>query len=104
MIQALFPVWLDAGHEIRVCEGPPAAGVQADLAFLHVDASRVPDEYVDALRRFKIAWSWGGPVSLAVPYELAGIRERQQGRVLRLAIGLEDPQDLMDDLAQAWVR
>jgi cystathionine beta-lyase len=47
---------------------------------------------------------WGGPVSLAVPYELAGIRERQQGRVLRLAIGLEDPQDLMDDLAQAWVR
>jgi len=24
--------------------------------------------------------------------------------VLRLAIGLEDPQDLMDDLAQAWVR
>ncbi|HWT15326.1 MAG TPA: hypothetical protein VN581_06035 [Patescibacteria group bacterium] len=54
MIQSLFPFWLDAGHEIRVIEGPPAAGVQADLAFLHVDASCVPAEYVDAVRRFPV--------------------------------------------------
>lgn len=60
MIQALFPLWLDAGHEIRVCEGPPAAGVQADLAFLHVDASCVPDEYVDALRRFPVVVNGNG--------------------------------------------
>jgi hypothetical protein len=27
--------------------------------------------FVDALRLFKIGYSWGGPVSLAVPYDLA---------------------------------
>ena len=69
-------------------EGTPAARVEA---------------VVDALKVFRIGWSWGGPVSLAVPYELSHIRSapRRQGCVLRLAIGLEEPELLIDDLRQA---
>ena len=59
---------------------------------------------VDALRVFRLAWSWGGPVSLAVPYELTHLRSlrRREETVLRLAIGLEEPEVLMADLAQAF--
>jgi cystathionine beta-lyase len=58
--------------------------------------------FVDALRRFRIGYSWGGPVSLAVPYEYpprAGLP--QGGHLVRLAIGLEDTEDLRADLEQA---
>ena len=102
--QVLHPALPDSpGHAFwrQTCRA--AAGLLSLHLAEAVSAAQLAAR-VDALRRFKIAWSWGGPVSLAVPYELAGIRERQQGRVLRLAIGLEDPQDLMDDLAQAWAR
>ena len=102
--QVLHPALPDSpGHAFWRQSCRAAAGLLSLRLAEAVSAAQLAAR-VDALRRFKIAWSWGGPVSLAVPYELAGIRERQQGRVLRLAIGLEDPQDLMDDLAQAWVR
>ena len=32
------------------------------------------DAFVDALRLFRIGWSWGGPVSLAVPYQPKAMR------------------------------
>ncbi|WP_374436404.1 PLP-dependent transferase [Inhella sp.] len=59
---------------------------------------------VDALRLFRLAWSWGGPVSLAVPYDLTQLRSvnRSEETVLRLAIGLEEPEVLIADLAQAF--
>ena len=63
------------------------------------------DAFVDALRLFKIGYSWGGPVSLAVPYDVQLMRPSSHwphaGGLVRLAIGLEDPQDLIDDLARA---
>ena len=43
-------------------------------------AARV-DAFVDALKLFRIGWSWGGPISLAVPYEAATIRERTRATV-----------------------
>ncbi|MGH6646655.1 PLP-dependent transferase [Aquabacterium sp.] len=65
---------------------------------------RQVDAFIDALNLFKIGYSWGGPVSLAVPYQLSSMRAAgtaPQGTLVRLAIGLEDPQDLVDDLEQA---
>jgi cystathionine beta-lyase len=62
------------------------------------------DAFIDALTLFKIGYSWGGPVSLAVPYHLPHMRSLghvPQGTLVRLAIGLEDPHDLIADLAQA---
>lgn len=64
------------------------------------------DRFCNALRLFKLGFSWAGPVSLAVPYELKSMRryappELLQGGFVRLAIGLESAEDLITDLAQA---
>jgi cystathionine beta-lyase len=63
--------------------------------------------FVDALQRFKIGWSWGGPVSLAVPYQARFMRQLPQpydGVLVRLCIGLESVDDLITDLSQAMAR
>ena len=64
------------------------------------------DAFCDALQLFRIGWSWGGPISLVVPYKLASMRTRwpdhiSRGTVVRFAIGLESVVDLQADLAQA---
>jgi cystathionine beta-lyase len=79
----------------------------AGLVTVEVDPRFEPqrvDAFVDALRRFRIGWSWGGPVSLAVPYDAKAIRERAspyRGTLVRFCIGLEDTGDLIDDATQA---
>lgn len=65
------------------------------------------DAFCDALRRFKLGWSWAGPISLCAPYHVPGIRTLgwpHAGGLVRFAVGLEDPQDLQADLAQALPR
>jgi cystathionine beta-lyase len=61
------------------------------------------DRFVDALRLFRIGYSWAGPVSLVVPYDLAAMRQPApySGGLVRFSIGLEDVDDLKADLAQA---
>ena len=62
------------------------------------------ERFVDALKLFRIGYSWGGPVSLVVPYDLRAMRtlpHPHAGAVVRFSIGLEDPQDLVADLEQA---
>ena len=63
------------------------------------------DRLVESLELFGIGYSWGGFESLAVPAEPDPIRtasKRDYGSPLvRLHIGLEDPDDLIADLAQA---
>lgn len=54
---------------------------------------------VDALRLFGIGASWGGFESLALTYP-QGIRGWQGGPLVRLHVGLEDPADIIADLAQ----
>lgn len=67
------------------------------------------DSFCDALKLFKIGYSWGGPVSLVVPYELANMRDSwpthlEQGTLVRFSIGLEAAADLQADLVQALTR
>jgi cystathionine beta-lyase len=59
--------------------------------------------FVDALELFKIGYSWAGVTSLAVAYDLQAAPHRPDygARIVRLNIGLEDPEDLKADLAQA---
>lgn len=61
------------------------------------------DRFVDSLTLFKIGFSWGGANSLCVPYRVQKMRSNwtEQGQLVRLNIGLEDPQDLIADLEQA---
>ncbi len=66
----------------------------------------VPDSlletWLSALRIFAIGASWGGTRSLIAPMALKDDRSvtpwTDQGSVLRISIGLEDPDDLWSDL------
>lgn len=76
----------------------------AGLLTLEIDP-RVPsasvDAFVDRLAHFRIGWSWGGPVSLAVPYQARAMRKLAtpyEGVLVRLCIGLESVDDLLADL------
>jgi len=64
------------------------------------------DAFCDALRLFKIGYSWGGPISLVVPYHLPSMRTAptphlRPGTVVRFCVGLEAVEDLRADLVQA---
>lgn len=64
------------------------------------------EAFVDALKLFPIGSSWGGYESLLQPQNLKTCRSAvpwtQEGPCLRLQIGLEDPDDLIADLDQAF--
>jgi cystathionine beta-lyase len=67
------------------------------------------DAFVDALKLFKIGYSWAGPMSLAVPYDIRAMRPLTAARwtgggLVRLWIGLEAVADLIADLQQAFER
>jgi cystathionine beta-lyase len=58
--------------------------------------------FVDALRLFKIGYSWGGVTSLAMTYDLQSPKRPPYGsRLVRLYTGLETVEDLIADVEQA---
>jgi cystathionine beta-lyase len=62
------------------------------------------DAFCDALKLFKLGFSWGGPMSLVMPYDTAAIRGpgwKHKGRLVRFSVGLEAVEDLRADLEQA---
>jgi cystathionine beta-lyase len=64
------------------------------------------DAFCDALRLFKLGYSWGGPISLVVPYELGSMRTAWpahlvRGTLVRFSVGLEAMADLKADIVQA---
>jgi cystathionine beta-lyase len=67
------------------------------------------DAFCDSLKLFKIGYSWGGPVSLVVPYNIMSMRSGwpshlQQGYLVRFSTGFESTDDLIADLSQAVTR
>ena len=67
------------------------------------------DAFCDTLKRFKIGYSWGGPVSLVVPYNIASMRsgwpsQLKPGFLVRFSTGFESADDLLADLSQAAAR
>ncbi len=63
------------------------------------------DAFVNSLELFGIGYSWGGYESLALPVDpKRTITEAPAPNLVRLHIGLEDPQDLIDDLRSALDR
>jgi cystathionine beta-lyase len=64
------------------------------------------DAFCDALRLFRLGYSWGGPVSLVVPYALESMRNQwpdhlERGTLVRFSVGLEAVADLKADLEHA---
>ncbi|QEA14207.1 PLP-dependent transferase [Comamonas flocculans] len=91
---------------------PGGEGLAAGIFSVVIDARYTGaqvDAFCDALQHFRLGYSWGGPLSLVMPYQLAAMRGRAPaqlapGTVVRFAIGLEGVQDLRADLAQAMER
>jgi cystathionine beta-lyase len=90
------------GHEIWKRDFTGAAGLFS-VIFNERYSETQTDAFIDALQLFKIGYSWGGANSLCVPYRMQTMRQQwtQAGQLVRLNIGLEDPQDLIADLEQA---
>ena len=87
-------------HWARLCG--QAAGLFS-VVFDQRYSERQVHAFVDALELFKIGFSWAGPVSLVVPYDLAALRpgSPHRGTLVRFSLGLEDVSDLIDDCVQA---
>ena len=66
------------------------------------------DAMLDGMRLFGMGWSWGGFESLIIPIYPERARTvshwKAGGPSLRLYVGLEDPDDLIADLAEGLVR
>ena len=66
------------------------------------------DAMLDGMRLFGMGWSWGGFESLIIPVYPERVQTATKwdagGPCLRLAIGLEDPDDLIADLTGGFER
>ncbi|MFY9510008.1 MAG: cystathionine beta-lyase [Rubrivivax sp.] len=97
----------DPGHALWQRDFSGASGL-VSFAFrgASTEAAR---QFVDALQLFAIGASWGGYESLALLAPPERLREHRQWQlgdtpVVRLHVGLEDPEDLIADLDQALHR
>ncbi|MBX3604629.1 MAG: aminotransferase class V-fold PLP-dependent enzyme [Piscinibacter sp.] len=106
VVQVLHPALPGApGHEHWRALCTQAAGLFSVVFDERLDPAQV-DAFVDALRLFKIGYSWAGPVSLAVPYQLAAMRRQPawRGALVRFSLGFEAVEDLIADCEQALQR
>jgi cystathionine beta-lyase len=94
-------------HWRALCGDQGAAAGLFSVVFHERFATAQVDAFCDALKLFKLGYSWGGPVSLVVPYDIPPMRSAQlgtwphKGILVRFSVGLEDAQDLQADLEQA---
>jgi cystathionine beta-lyase len=102
--RVLFPALADdPGHALWTDQFTGGAG---PFTF---ELQRCPEtafeRFIDGLRLFNIGTSWGGFESLvmpAIPHHLRSLTiQPDDGRMVRLHIGLEDAADLCGDLEQA---
>ena len=111
-VQLLHPAFEEApghAHWQAVCDGPGRAGLAAGLFSVLLDERYTQaqvDAFCDSLQRFRIGYSWGGPVSLVVPYALASMRSLARphlkaGHLVRFSTGLESASALIEDLQAA---
>lgn len=112
--------WLDARYEVRRVfypglENDPNhemlkkyySGANGVIGVLFKEAPREAiAAFTQALKYFPIGSSWGGYESLTQPQYLDKCRTAvpwtQKGAFLRFQVGLEDPDDLIADLEQAF--
>ena len=109
-VQVLHPALSDSpghAHWKALCKSGAggAAGLFSVIIHPRFVQSQV-DAFCDALQWFKVGYSWGGPMSLVVPYELDSMREAwpdylKKGTLVRFSVGLESASDLQLDLSQA---
>ena len=106
--QVLHPSHADsAGHSFwsEICITGKSAGLVSVIFKPEYDLAAIR-KFCDSLSLFKLGFSWGGPISLAMLYDLKQMRSLenthlQQGLLVRFCIGLEHPEDLIQDIQNA---
>jgi cystathionine beta-lyase len=98
----LHPAFAECpGHEVWARDFKGSSSLFSIVLRGGDDADRA--RFVEGLRHFGMGYSFGGFESLALPVDPARIRSvrkpEEQGPMVRLHIGLEDPEDLIADLA-----
>lgn len=109
VVQLLHPAFAGSpghSHWKSLCGGTDAAAGLFSVVIDPRHGQQQVDLFCDSLRLFKLGYSWGGPVSLVVPYDIASMRalhspHLRAGTVVRFSVGLEAVEDLRADLAQA---
>ena len=90
------------GHELWARDFKGSSGLFSFILKGGDEAARA--KLIDGLEHFGIGYSWGGFESLALPVDPAKLRTatrvEQEGLMVRLHVGLEDPDDLIADLAR----
>lgn len=107
-VQVLHPADADnAGHEYwkEICKQEHSAGL---VSVIFDNNYKLQDirNFCDSLQLFKLGFSWGGPVSLVMLYNLKEMRvlehsHLKEGFLVRFCIGLEHPEDLIEDIQHA---
>ncbi|MDO8249168.1 MAG: PLP-dependent transferase [Rhodoferax sp.] len=109
-VQVLHPSLPDSpghAHWRDLCQLEPGGAAGLFSVIFHPKYSETQiDAFCDALKLFKVGYSWGGPMSLVMPYELASMRSGwpahlKAGTLVRFSVGLEALADLRIDLSQA---
>ena len=97
----LHPAFEDCpGHEVWKRDFKGSSGLFS-FELLGDRGSR--DRFLDALKLFGIGYSWGGFESLVLPVDpYRTVSKPPASNLVRLHIGLEDPDDLIDDLSAAF--
>jgi len=98
------------GHEFYVRDFKGCNGLFSIVLKEHLNREQLA-EYLDNFEHFSMAYSWGGYESLILatqPEELNAIRPAGKvdftGTLIRLHIGLEDADDLIEDLEKGFER
>ncbi|WP_394167191.1 cystathionine beta-lyase [Photobacterium piscicola] len=98
------------GHEFFLRDFNGSCGLFSFILKKRLDSQQIAD-FLDNFKHFSMAYSWGGYESLILanqPEELNRIRPAGKvdfnGTLIRVHIGLEDCDDLVDDLAQGLMR
>jgi cysteine-S-conjugate beta-lyase len=105
--EVLYPALPESrGHDLWKRDFRAASGLFG-VVLQPVAVERIA-AMLDGMRLFRMGWSWGGFESLIIPTwperTRSATRWNPGGPCLRLHIGLESPDDLIDDLAAGFER
>ena len=106
--KVLYPALAeDPGHRILARDFDRASGLFGVV--LDTEDPEAVGRMVEGRRLFRMGYSWGGFESLMIPLNpTRAVRSASNsphaGAILRLSIGLEDAQDLIEDLDEGLQR
>jgi cystathionine beta-lyase len=107
VLRVLHPALPDhPGHDIWKRDFSGSSGLFSIV--LKPAAEGAVAAFLDGLELFGMGYSWGGYESLVIPFDCTAYRTATKwapgGPTLRFSIGLEDIEDIKDDLDRAFAR